>query len=983
MLNTNFKAAIDQLQADPVACASLALRALEQTSNGMVRIIDPSHPLGFLMETSLVLYTNSLDRQTMALNKQYISNARNWDDLFRHMSDKDYEGIFSTPGQAPIMFFLDVDEIREKAIPVLDGSGDRKLTISRNSQIVSSGVELTLLYPIDIIVTSFGTITVKYDVSNKNPLQNIPDLVIPTELRKSERSTYLYFEIPINQIEISSVTSSVTATQGLKRTIKFTNKFYHIRAFMRNDDEQWKEISVKHNPIILDNDKVTLVVRVDQLNQRLTAEIPQVYKNLNKLKDNLRIDIYTTQGKINVPLFNINDSLFKASWRDHEAIYPNKFSAPMSTFNNYKIASDGYAVGGTIGLNFAQVKDKIINRSTITEGKPISNHQIDQRLKANGFSLTLVKDDLTDREFLATKELSNPTLVETTSIGSLTTTHASTIDKMLENKYSTRDNDDQVTVLPSALFELIDGKLIMVSDDEMLSLLSQTTTKVDTVVNTINQRKFFYCPYFMVHKFAKDQYTVKPYRLDAPKILTKSIENENNLLGYSSNIVSYNIQVDKDYKGYSIYVQINPSETLKELPTDDLKLQMRISDENDRYYYWFNGELVTPIDPATGKPMDNYYVYRFVLPTDWAITDNEEILIGEFKIPFKLNGNADIFTVIRQAGLGPDFRTEMDSKINARLFDDWTVSNSSDYYVLIQERVNIELGEYLAYLWRRYRPVPEETKYLRYEKDVLGFYEKDYYKQDFWGHDEFYFDDQGQFQYVVEHRKGDPILEEDGTQRILHYAGDVQLDEQGRPKPINAEYGIMRHYDVVLLDGKYFFTNHAKTIEYRESVKNEIDAWLDIIATMNGELLERTTLYTHPKITEGNVQMLLDGGIETYLPSTQSLSITYTVPESVNNNIEITDDIKSATVSTIQKRFSNHQTISLSDLSKDLKDQMGDWIIGVRIEGFLQDRFETATVLDPSIVLSIPKRLAITSNLDLVVENDIDINFVTHTTSTK
>ena len=437
MINTNFKQAIDSLQADPMACASLVLRVLEESSGGAVRIVDPSNAFSFMMETSVVLYTNALDRQTASLAKQYSANARNWDDLMRHMSDKDYEGIFSTPGQAPIMFFLDKEEIINKAIPVNDGSGDRKLTISRNSQIISSGVKLTLLYPIDIIVTNFGTITVKYDVSNKNPLQNIPDLVIPTELRKSNRSTYLYFEIPINQIEITSVTSSITATQGLKRTIKFADKFYYLRAFMRNDEDlTWSEIVVKHNPMVLDNDLVTLVVKVDQLNQTVAVEIPQVYKNLNKIKDNLRIDVYTTQGEISVPLFNIDDSFFKASWQDHETIYPNKFSAPMSTFNNYKIASDGYATGGTNGLNFSQVKTKVITRSTVTEGKPISNNQINKQLRDNGFSLTTTLDNLTDREFLASKELSLPTNVETTSIGSLTTTHSTTVAKLLKNKYS-------------------------------------------------------------------------------------------------------------------------------------------------------------------------------------------------------------------------------------------------------------------------------------------------------------------------------------------------------------------------------------------------------------------------------------------------------------------------------------------------------------------------------------------------------------------
>lgn len=32
MINTNFKQAIDSLQADPMACASLVLRVLEESS---------------------------------------------------------------------------------------------------------------------------------------------------------------------------------------------------------------------------------------------------------------------------------------------------------------------------------------------------------------------------------------------------------------------------------------------------------------------------------------------------------------------------------------------------------------------------------------------------------------------------------------------------------------------------------------------------------------------------------------------------------------------------------------------------------------------------------------------------------------------------------------------------------------------------------------------------------------------------------------
>ena len=221
---------------------------------------------------------------------------------------------------------------------------------------------------------------------------------------------------------------------------------------MRNDnDPGWTESTVKHNPMVIDNTKVTVIANVDTINNTIGINIPQVYKNLGVLKENVRIDIYTTQGEISVPLFNINDSLFKASWRDHETIEPNKFAAPMATFNSYKIASDGFVAGGANGLTFDQLREKVINRSVVTEGYPISFSQLATNLENQGFDTILTKDNVTDREFLATRFLPNPDHLDllTTAIGSLTITHATTFSKLLQNTASVRDNENQLTTLLS------------------------------------------------------------------------------------------------------------------------------------------------------------------------------------------------------------------------------------------------------------------------------------------------------------------------------------------------------------------------------------------------------------------------------------------------------------------------------------------------------------------------------------------------------
>lgn len=981
MNSSNFKEAINQLQSNPMAITSLALRALEELTEGKVRFIDPSIPFVYEMETSATLYCNAMDKSLNILNRLYEGNASSWDDLYRHMSDYDYAGRFSSPGLSPIMFWFNIAEIYEKAVPVNDGSGNRKLTISRNSSITISGVKLTLLYPIDIIVTNHNTIMVKYDTTIKNPLQKIATPDIPFEFRRSERAEYLFFTVPILQLEVSSSVSAVTETQGLKRTIKFNDKFYYLRAFMRNDDEAWQEVSVTHNPIVIDLEKVTVGVKV--MDDRVEVSIPQVYLNKRMLKDNIRIDVYTCKGKINIPLFNLNNTLFKANWEDHEAIVKNNYAAPMSQFTNYLIASESYISGGSDGITFNEMRDRVVNRSNLSEGLPITMQQIETRLSDYGFDTMVMFDNVTDRDFLTTKLLTNNDELTKSAIGTLTMTHGSTIEDLLTNEKSVRDNLEQLTILPTALFEVVDGKLDMVPDQVVTNLLNRNVTSLDELIAQVNARRFYYTPYFWVHSFKGDQYVVKPYRLDKPKILTKSIENENPSLGMYSSIISYKIQIDENYTGYSVYVQINPSEDMLNLDVDKIQLQMRISDENERHFYWFNSELVSAINPDTGKPVNNEYVYRFALPTDWEVNDNDEIIIKPLRIPFKLDGNADIFTIIEKEGLSQEQRTEMDKMVQVNTLPTYTLQNAADYYVLVQERVRIVLGRHLKHLWRRGRTTISGAKLVTYEKDTWDTYKETVYKKDQFGVEEFTLNSAGDLVYTVEHAKGDIKLDQNGERRLVGAKGDIVYDENGNPTVVNGSRGLIRQYDLVLFDGRYYFSTHDNTIAYREGIKDEIDNSLDMIESFAPELLERTNLYYHPKITDGDIAVMVDGNKQIIISAGQALQITYIVDERVSENSFIVDKIKKTTISLIVEFIKSKTTISKADLISELKRSMNEWVFGINIEGWLDNLYDTVTILDNSNRLALPKRLAVTSNLELIVEDDIRIEFITHSKATK
>lgn len=980
MLNTDFKKAISLLQGNPAAVASLSLRSLEALSNNQIKVMDPSIPFVFQMESAVAMMCNALDKTLAIHNKIYPENASNWDDLQRHMADEDYNGRFSSPGSSKIMFFLSLDEIKQRAVLVNNGSGNRKLTISRNSQISPLGIPLTLLYPIDIILTKAGGISVKYDLSKKNPLENISTPDIEFELRKQDQTIYLYFEVTIQQLEIASSVSAVTGTQGLKRSLKFKDRFYYLRAFMRNDGEDWEEMSVRHNPLVIDVNEPTVCVKV--LEGIVEVEIPQVYKNTNLLKDNVRLDIYTTRGEINVPIFNVTNSLFKANWIDYDVREKDNFLAPMSVFTNYIIASEGYISGGTNGITFNEARQRVVNRSSRTEGIAITSNQLKTQLEDDGFSTLLALDNITDRVFLATKRLTTPDMNTASSIGALMMTHSTTLNDLVVNEDAVRNNNQQVTVLPNALYELRNGKLFLVEQQRLRNLLNRNITGIDDLINIVNDSRFFYCPYFMVHDTAKGMYETKPYRLDRPRIISKSIETENTTIGLSSSINSYKIQIDSNYSGYSIYVQIQPSEELKQEPTENLSLQLRISDENNRYFYWFTGALVTPLDPDTNKPLNGEYIYRFNLPTNWEITDNDEILVGPRKIPFKLDGYADIFTVIYKEGLSEDNRTMMDNMIDVESLPGYTLMNSANYFAVVHEKVRVVLGYELEHLWRRARTSIEQTQFQKYETDVFEVYEETVYSPDQFGAPEFTWVN-NELVYTVLHEKGDPVLDEEGNPKIKHEAGTLIMDENGNPIPVGGVRGFVRQYDMMLLDGKYFFATHQPTIDYREEIKNEIDGWLDIIDQYSEELLERTSVYFHPKTTEGDIRILVDNNEEIYTPASQRLHVTYTVDERISSNDSIVSSIRKTTAEKLVAFFESKITISKSDIVSMLKQEMGEWVIGVRVTGWLNDEYETATVLDNSISFSVPKRLDVTSNLELIVTDEVRIEFVEHSMASK
>jgi len=84
---------------NPGSLQRTILENLEEITDGKVTVVDPSTPFNFLLESSCFNTAMVMQEMTAMWRKQYKSLAATHEDLYHHLSDQDFVGLFSTPSQ--------------------------------------------------------------------------------------------------------------------------------------------------------------------------------------------------------------------------------------------------------------------------------------------------------------------------------------------------------------------------------------------------------------------------------------------------------------------------------------------------------------------------------------------------------------------------------------------------------------------------------------------------------------------------------------------------------------------------------------------------------------------------------------------------------------------------------------------------------------------------------------------------------------------
>jgi hypothetical protein len=359
---------LDLYKYHPNGILNISLNRLTDMLDGKIEITDPSNPFTYLLETSSLNTAFAIQEYTLLTRKLYPRLANNEKDLYLHMFDYDYLGIFSEPAYGHVIFNLLFNDFKTKATynPI---QKEYVLKLPRHLKIVVDKYIFTLTSAIIIRLTETGIIDVKFENQDFNNIFPVETNYINFNLYKvNAEETYINFIIKLPEIDIEPVEIPIEKSKLFKNTLSFNpnRKFYFFRAFyMKNG--VWKEMIVTHTDEVYDIYNPTCIIKVLQNEKTIEYYIPPIYLNSNMVESKVKFLIYTTNGYINV---NFNDFNISSFTTEYNPVFPDleldEQTEPLQLISKVIYLHDKI-VGGKDNLLFNDIKNAVIENSMVIE----------------------------------------------------------------------------------------------------------------------------------------------------------------------------------------------------------------------------------------------------------------------------------------------------------------------------------------------------------------------------------------------------------------------------------------------------------------------------------------------------------------------------------------------------------------------------------------------------------------------------------------
>lgn len=958
---------------NPSAIQRVTLKALAEINGGQQVLFDSTNPFVQSLSASAVETAAFMQQHEAECRRRYPLLAQDQEDLYLHMSDADYVNRFAVPAQATFRLRFYKPELLN-AMQYEVETGYMKLTIPRNTCFTVSGYSFSLQYPIDIRQVAHGGLQITYDNDIASPLQALESNSVEYDTITTTEGDYVLLSVLANQFSITQTLEPISKSKDLSLNMAIQDSFFYARVYHKNKSTgKWDELVTTHADGIYDITVPTAVLHV--ANGILNVKIPQIYVNQGILSSTIRVDMYQTKGAVNLPLADYPASSYGINWLTYDSTEQNNiYSAGLPTMN-VACWSDDIVIDGQNEMDFATLRENVINNAVGPIRQAITPAQLEAKLRNAGYGIVKNVDNITNRVYLATREMPSPELVTATTAATtgnkLLTAAAASIETLtvatdqLAAMPTVVDNGSSLTITPNTIYKIVDGVAQPVPQAEVDYLLSLPPDKRALAVTNNN---YLWTPFHYVLDSSNAAFEIRPYYLDNPQATTKVFVKQNDTTLMATGTATYGLV--RSPSGYVLQVVTRSDDVYKGIPDSQVFAQLAFVPFGERDRAYVNGTLV-------GKTSTGERIFNFDLSTTYNVDANDNLELTKFTMynneprvtDTPLTNTFDIIYSTSSVLTSRWAPNEVDDVLGRHLLP-------SQIAGINWEQVKLKFGDSLEMLWTRARTVASTITYQTYEDDQQAFYKDDVYQYN--GDGTRLSIVNGQLQYTILHKKGDPILDGDGNITYEHRKGDLVRDAQGNPIPAN-QRSLQRQCDLLLIEGVYWFATDPTTAQYRTTLTQALVKWLvNDLESFKADLLDKTRIYFYPKTTSGTVNVYVYDDVRKAISAGQAFSVTLAVSKQVFDNSDLRDRLSITTVSVLSDQL-QQKTVSVSQMISALRDAYGSDVIDVQLTGLGGDgNYPVMTMADDTDRLSIRKRLVALADGTLAAEEDVSVAFTIH-----
>ena len=960
---------ISKYKFNPSNIQRVILDHLDAITDGKINIVDPSTPFVFLLEMSAVNASAAMTENIINLRRQYPVLSQSVDEIYPHMSDKDFVNLFATPPKANFTFMIQKVSLLNRLVDV-PIENCKKVTLPRNTQVKFDNYVFSLQYPIDIRQFPNDEIQVSYDTNKVSPLQALSTNIIPKIIKKDkEGNEWLSFTVEMQQFDIVTTHFALQDATVFQEEISYNDAYYYCRVFYKKDNNTvWTEMKTTLTDQVYDPYRPTAVLRPNDVTKTLNIFIPPIYMTSGLIDGNLRVDIYETKGNLNLDTSNyLLTSFSTVLLAVDEENDTNDYTAAMSNVTFLAYTND-FVSGGSDAITFKELRENVINNSIGYFEQPITNVQLVATAKKDDFTIVKNVDVVTNRMFLATRDLPAPTngaliTPANVTVGTLVTDMA-----LLRAADSVKDNGDRLTILSKTLYNSQNGvlKIVEQSSAQAIKALSQLT-----LCANVNDNNYLYSPFYYVLDNTSNEFEVRAYHLDQPSIDNLSFISQNPTAGMSVNTNTFAVR--KTDTGYQIVVEVSSNSFYKELNDDYLQAQLSFLPVGEVNYAFINGVL-EGTNSETGER-----IFSFTLDTEFDIDRQHNMVMTNFEM------FANEFTLTKTP-LKHTFRLHYTTNSVPLNYVTSAADNHigrfllpTDTIAVTEETIDVTFGYTLDNLWRRSRSVASGDIFETYTTDVPMVYEEDVFTTDADTGSIFSFAQNGDLVYTILHHAGDVVHDEQGNIVYKHRVGDVKLDIHGDPINRSSVY-TERHIDLVLVDGAYYFATDSSYQNYRDEIATVINTWVtDNLVGVEDVLLDKSEIYFYPTSAIGLVSVMIDKDTEEQIEARQTFDVVLYVSETVYNDSRIRQQLETITIQTLNTSLQK-TIVSISDIVVALKTIYGNSVVSFKVSGLGgESNYETIAIKNENQSLSLNKTLRVQDDGTLIVGESVNISFIKFT----